>query len=85
MSGNFPAGVTGSEAAICGTGCEDKCVMCLENADEESVILGNVPEGELDSADGLLCLDCAKLEVEENTTLLWDTLVEYITKKETKK
>jgi hypothetical protein len=35
MSGYYPAGVTGCEPQIIGDGLEDKCVRCVEKADEE--------------------------------------------------
>lgn len=57
MSGYYPAGVTGSEEQIIGTGTEDKCDRCLANADEETTLQG-IPDGIYETEGELLCQEC---------------------------
>ena len=79
MGGNYPEGVTGNEPHF-GGGFDDACVRCLEAADEEVKVLGNIPEGVIPCAGEYICVDCLKEEIEENTGLLFETLVAFLTK-----
>ena len=61
---NYPAGVTGNEPQIIGTGTEDKCQRCLEMSDGETA-LKYIADGEFEVDGEFLCAECKKEKDDE--------------------
>ena len=62
---NYPPNVTGNEPEIIGTGLEDKCVICVENADDELTI-DQISDGTHFVYGEWVCDDCGVEKMEED-------------------
>lgn len=64
MNNNYPAGVSGNEPQICGSGLEDKCQWCVEIADHEFPASA-LPDAEFEIYGEQVCVGCAKTRLQE--------------------